>query len=37
MAYNIKRITNVLGAAKLTEALQSSLTERSDGTHNLKW
>jgi hypothetical protein len=29
MAYNLKRITNVLGAAKLTEALQKALVERS--------
>jgi hypothetical protein len=30
MAYNIKRMTNVLGAIKLTEALQSSLQKLSN-------
>jgi Transposase DDE domain len=34
MAHNLKRITNVLGAIKLTEALSSRLIERNDGTHN---
>jgi hypothetical protein len=35
MAYNIRRITNVLGAANDGNA-SSSLIERSDGTLNLK-
>jgi hypothetical protein len=36
MAYNLKRITNVLGAVKLTEAASSRAIERSHKTHNFK-
>jgi hypothetical protein len=32
MAYNLKRITNVLGATKVTEALHHALIERSNQT-----
>jgi hypothetical protein len=36
MTYNVKRMTNVLGATKLTEALPSDLMNGIDGTQHLK-